>query len=102
MADVMAAGLVFDGVFAASDLLAIGAMQAMRAAGIQPGSHVSIVGYDDIPAAAAHAPRLTTIQQDWTQGGRLLASVLLARLDPARFSAPDTQVLPVRIITRET
>ncbi len=102
MADIIDAGIAFDGVFASSDLVAIGAMQAMRDAGMRPGVDVAVVGYDDIPAAAAHAPRLTTIHQDWTKGGRWLAATLLARLDPDRFAEPESKILPVDLVTRET
>ena len=102
MAAIIDDGVAFDGVFAGSDLVAIGAMQAMCDAGLQPGLEVAVVGYDDIPAAAAHAPRLTTIQQDLTEGGRLLAAALLWRLDPERFDEPRTKSLPVNLVVRET
>lgn len=102
MADVIGEGVAFDGVFAGSDLVAIGAMEAMTAAGLRPGVDVAVVGYDDIPAAAAHKPRLTTIHQDLTEAGRLLAAALLWRLDPERFDAPRTRSLPVTLVIRET
>lgn len=102
MADIVHEGIAFDGVFASSDLVAIGAMQAMTDAGFRPGVDIAVVGYDDIPAAAAHTPRLTTIHQDLTKAGRLLAATLLSRLDPERFDAPWTRSLPVTLVARET
>jgi len=101
MTDVIATGTSFDGVFAGSDLVALGALDALRDAGAAL-SNIAIVGYDDTPAAAAHAPRLTTIRQDWTGGGRLLARTLFSRLDPARFPPPESRTLPVQLIERET
>jgi len=102
MADILAQGIRIDGVFAGSDLVAIGAMQALREAGHRVGAEVSVVGYDDMPVAAASAPPLTTIRQDWTRAGRLLAETLFAQLDAQRASPPRPQLLPVSLIVRET
>lgn len=102
MASVLASHPDCDGVFAGSDLVAIGAMQALRDAGREPGRDVGIVGYDDTPAAAAQIPRLSSIRQDWTGGGRLLAATLLARLDPDAVDVPKSRVLPVTIAVRDT
>lgn len=102
MAAILSDGVACDGVFAGSDLVAIGAMQAMREAGLAPGGDVAVVGYDDTPAAAAHTPRLTSVRQDWTGGGRLLAATLLARLDPDSVAMPTSHILPVTLTERET
>lgn len=50
-------------VFAANDLMAIGAMNAIRQAGMRVPEDVALVGFDDIPAARLVDPRLTTITQ---------------------------------------
>lgn len=100
--EVITSGITFDGVFAGSDLVALGAIDALRDAGGASAANVAIVGYDDAPAAAAHAPRLTTIRQDWTEGGKLLARALFARLDSQRFTEPPSRMLPVQLIERET
>ena len=102
MRDVIATGVSFDGVFAGSDLVALGAIDALREAGGAIRPNIAIVGYDDTPAAAAHALRLTTVRQDWTAGGRLLARTLFARLDPDRFALPPSRTLPVQLVERET
>lgn len=102
MAAILASDARCDGVFAGSDLVAIGAMQAMRDAGRAPGRDIAIVGYDDTPAAAAQTPRLTSVRQDWTGGGRLLAATLLARLDPDEVAMPTSRILPVTLAVRET
>jgi DNA-binding LacI/PurR family transcriptional regulator len=102
MEDLLAKEARIDGVFAGSDLVAIGAIQALHQAGRQPGSDISVVGYDDMPVAAASNPRLTTIRQDWTRGGRLLAQTLLTRLGSYRVPQPLPQLLPVQLVVRET
>ena len=70
-------GVEFDGVFAASDLIAIGAMRALTRAGLSVPGDVSVVGYDNIPASRLVTPRLTTIDQDANLAGRMLVSKLI-------------------------
>jgi LacI family transcriptional regulator len=69
------------GVFAFNDLLAIGAVQALRAAGRRVGDRVAVVGYDDITMAALLDPPLTTVHTDKYELGRTLVEVLGRRLD---------------------
>lgn len=70
-------GLSFDGIFAASDLIAIGAIRALTRAGLRVPDDVSVVGYDNIPASRLVTPRLTTIDQDANLAGRMLVSKLI-------------------------
>lgn len=70
-------GLEFDAVFAASDLIAIGAIRALTLSGRRVPEDVSVVGYDNIPAARLVTPRLTTIDQDTNLAGRMLVSKLI-------------------------
>ncbi len=70
-------GVPFDGIVAASDLIALGAMRSLLGAGKSIPGEVSVVGYDDVPFARYHRPALTTISQDTGRAGRLLVSKLL-------------------------
>ncbi|WP_298468049.1 LacI family DNA-binding transcriptional regulator [uncultured Erythrobacter sp.] len=70
-------GVEFDAVFAASDLIAIGAIRALTRSGRSVPGDVSVVGYDNIPAASLVTPRLTTIDQDANLAGRMLVSKLI-------------------------
>lgn len=70
-------GIEFDGIFAASDLIAMGAIRALGLSGIKVPDDVSVVGYDNIPAARLVTPRLTTIDQDTNLAGRMLVSKLI-------------------------
>ena len=74
---VIDSGVDFDAVFAASDLIAIGAIRALTRAGKQVPRDVSVVGYDNIPAARLVTPPLTTIDQDTVLAGRMLVSKLI-------------------------
>ncbi|WP_157647834.1 LacI family DNA-binding transcriptional regulator [Actinomycetospora chiangmaiensis] len=69
------------GVFAFNDLLAIGAVQALRTTGRRAGEQVAVVGYDDITMAALLDPPLTTVHTDKYELGRTLVEVLGRRLD---------------------
>lgn len=70
-------GVEFDAIFAASDLIAIGATRALTRAGCSVPDDVSVVGYDNIAAARLVTPRLTTIDQDANLAGRMLVSKLI-------------------------
>lgn len=61
MARLIADGALPQCVFAVSDVMAIGAMAALREAGIAPGADVAVAGFDDIPLVADVTPALTSV-----------------------------------------
>ncbi|MDG2538023.1 LacI family DNA-binding transcriptional regulator [Dyella jiangningensis] len=89
----------FDAVFACSDLLAVGAIRALNKLGRSVPGDVSVVGYDDMPLAASSLPPLSSVRQDWQEGGTLLARKVLAMIGD---KAVNSEVLPVELIVRET
>lgn len=76
-----------DAVFAASDLMAAGALSALRAAGRDVPGGVAIVGFDDSPLAAATEPPLTSVRQPIEEMGRELVRLLAASLEDAKRPA---------------
>lgn len=68
-------------VFCANDLLALGVLQALYAAGVRVPQDVAIVGYDDIEFAAAAAVPLTSVRQPAVVMGRMAAELLLEEAD---------------------
>lgn len=70
-------GIAFDGVFAGNDLMAFGAIEALREKGIRVPYDVSVVGYDDIQAAAYSNPKLTTVRQDKQVLGQKATELLM-------------------------
>ncbi len=80
MRAVLDSGLVFDGVFAVSDVIAIAAIQALSAAGKRVPQDVAVIGYDDVALASHANPPLSTIKQDLETGARLLTDLLLQRM----------------------
>jgi DNA-binding LacI/PurR family transcriptional regulator len=74
---VLERGARLDALVCASDLIAIGAMRALRARGLRVPEDVAIVGYDDIPMAQFTNPALSSVQQDTRRAGELLVDTLL-------------------------
>lgn len=92
-------GQAFDAVCAASDLIAIGAMRALRERGLRVPQDVAVSGFDDIALAASVAPALSTVQQDTKQAGALLVESLVALI---RGDAAQSRTIPVRLAVRES
>ena len=95
--DLLRRDAQFDAIFAASDLIALGAMRALGEAGKRVPHDVKIVGFDDIPAASMANPPLTTIVQDVNRAGELLVESLMAHLEE-RDPPPPT--LPAHLAIR--
>ncbi|MBL9065324.1 MAG: LacI family DNA-binding transcriptional regulator [Sphingopyxis sp.] len=96
---LLASGARFDAIFAASDLIAIGAMRALTEAGLRLPQDIAIIGFDDIPAASLTSPTLTTVMQDLKGAGSLLVDALLSSIDDAPVART---VLPTRLIRRQS
>jgi DNA-binding LacI/PurR family transcriptional regulator len=98
-AALLAAGKEFDGIFAASDLIAIGAMRSLEEAGRHVPRDVSVVGFDDIPAASYVNPGLTTVHQDTVKAGELLVGNLVKLIEG---TAVESSLLPPKLIVRQS
>jgi DNA-binding LacI/PurR family transcriptional regulator len=94
---LLQAGVAFDAIFAASDLIAIGAMRALAEAGRLVPRAVAIVGFDDLPAASLASPPLTTVMQNPRRAGQVLVETLLQLIDGEEVS---NAVLPVKLVVR--
>jgi LacI family transcriptional regulator len=86
-------------IVAASDLMALSALQAIRDAGLVPGRDVAVVGFDDIEAAALSYPPLTTIRQDREKLGTLAAERAIELIEHPETRPADT-ILPVELVVR--
>jgi LacI family transcriptional regulator len=86
-----------DAVFAASDLMAIGAMRATREAGLKIPEDVAFVGFDDVSVAIYATPQLTTIRQPITSFGinavETLIDLIENGIDPPRRIIMDTELI---------
>jgi LacI family transcriptional regulator len=88
-------------IFAANDLMALGAMDAGEAAGRHVPQDLSIVGFDDIPEARVTKPALTTIRQPLYEMGAQAVDLLLTQIEGHEL-AQTRVVLPTELVHRET
>ncbi len=96
-------GQPFTALFAFNDISAIGAVRAFREAGWHIPRDISIVGFDDVSAAAFHNPALTTIRQPLWRMGVLAAETLLERIAAGNSSkSPATIHVEAELIIRES
>ncbi|GAA2392737.1 substrate-binding domain-containing protein [Dactylosporangium salmoneum] len=82
-----------DALFVASDLMAAGALQALRKAGRRIPEDVAVVGFDDAPHAAFTAPALTTVRQPVEELGAVVAALLFEARE-------DNPILPTELVVR--
>lgn len=89
-------------IIAGNNFIAIGMMQALRAAGIRVPEEISVVGFDDLPASLLLDPFLTVAAQPAYEMGREATNLLIKRLAGDGAQAPQEVVLPVEIVERKS
>lgn len=97
---ILAGAFAPTAIFAANDLMAIGAMHALRERGIEIPRDIAVVGFDDIPAARLVTPSLTTVAQFQWQMGELAAQTLMERLRGAKTGPGTAMEMPFNLIQR--
>ena len=96
---LLARGLDFDGIVAASDLIALGAVRSLLHYGKTVPGDVSVIGFDNVPFSRYSRPALSTIAQDTMKAGRLMVSKLL---DSTGDRPGRSERVPTDLIVRET
>ncbi len=91
--------LQIDGLFACSDLMAIGAIEAIRKKDLVTGKDIAVVGFDDTPMAEYCSPPLTTISQNIAKIGNTTVNNLIANINDGIVSKT---ILPVELIVRQS
>jgi DNA-binding LacI/PurR family transcriptional regulator len=89
-------------VFARNDFTAMGALNAIKRAGLRIPEDVAIVGYDDIPLALHTSPALTTVRQPTREQGRVAAEFLLQRIEEDRERPREERSFECELIVRES
>jgi LacI family transcriptional regulator, galactose operon repressor len=89
-----------DAVFVANDVMAFGAMRALRNSGRRVPDDVAVVGFDDIPASAMTHPPLTTVRQPLYEMGRTAASMVMAAVRGESISKRIE--LPTSLVIRDS
>lgn len=88
-----------DAVFAASDVMAIGAIEALRRAGKRVPEDVAVAGFDDSGLAETHQPPLTTVRQPWAEISSTMVDIVL---DVISGQPGSSVVLPTTLVVRES
>ncbi|MGW0365836.1 LacI family DNA-binding transcriptional regulator [Streptomyces sp. NPDC002990] len=95
-----------DAVFAANDLMAVGALRVLRERGLKVPEDVALVGFDDMTSIAETTdPPLTTVRQDIEGMGRLMVRLLMRVLnaqgaEPGTGTAPGSVIIPTELVRR--
>jgi len=90
-----------DAVFAASDLMAVGALHALRRLGRRVPDDVAVIGFDDAPSAKRTDPRLSTVRQPVsTMGVRMVRELMAQITDPDRH--PAQVILDTELVLRSS
>jgi LacI family transcriptional regulator len=97
--ELLARGARFTGVLAGNDLMALGCIDALRAAGLDCPRDVSVVGFNDMDWSERFSPPLTTVRVPHQQLGIAAADLLLERLGDAAADVRHV-VLPVELVVR--
>ncbi|OKK14541.1 transcriptional regulator [Streptomyces sp. CB02488] len=99
MEQLLDANPQLDAVFAASDGMAIGALQVLRCRGRRVPEDVSVIGYDDLAGARHANPPLTTVRQPVRALGHEMARMLVSAING---QDPSPLILPTRLTVRES
>jgi len=98
---LVASGERFTALFAYNNLAAIGAIRAIREAGLEVPTDVSVVGFDDIEAANYHSPTLTTVRQPLKEMGEIAAKTLMQAIE-SKGGADEIAVKPQLMVRQST
>jgi LacI family transcriptional regulator len=91
----------FTALFAYNDISAIGAIRAIREAGLRVPEDISVIGFDDIREAAYHVPSITTVRQPLRRMGEIAAQILVDRIE-RRKEYPTKIAVEPELVVRES
>jgi LacI family transcriptional regulator len=97
--EALGSGVDFTAVLAGTDIVAVGALAALREAGLDVPGDVSLVGFDDVPFAADLTPALTTVRVPYEDLGRTAVRLALEREERL---ADDHVVLSTQLVIRQS
>ena len=96
---LLADGTRFDAIFAATDVIAIGALKALAEAGLKVPEDVSVVGFDDIPLAGHVTPALTTVRQDIREASEELVAGIVGLIEGEPV---ESSLMAPKLVVRES
>lgn len=101
-AELLSRKRAFTALFAYNDNSAIGAIWALKAAGLRVPEDVSVVGFDDIPGAAYANPALTTVRQPLVRMGEIAAQTLVNQIEEKEEYVPGIAIEPEFVVRDST
>jgi len=99
---ILSSEIKIDAIFAANDLMALGAMEVLKRRGIKIPSEVSIIGYDDIWLSRIYEPALTTVRQPVFGMCELAVNMLLRSIRGEKHVLPQKTILEPELVVRES
>lgn len=99
--ELLARGKPFTALFAYNDISAIGAIWALREAGLRVPDDVSVLGFDDVPAAAFNSPGLSTVRQPLQRMGSIAAKTVIDQIEGNADYVPEIAIEP-EFVARES
>ena len=100
--ELLARAAPFDAIFAASDLIAVGAMKALLERGLRVPEDVAVAGFDDIPLARFVHPSLTTMRVSIAELGAKALKRLLAQIEAGEATEAERHVLMPELVVRQS
>jgi LacI family transcriptional regulator len=97
---LLESGRQFTALFAAADVMAIGAIRALRDKGLRVPEDVSVIGFDDLPLSKYLVPQLSTVEQSVEVMAKRSVEILLSCIE--KGSNPVSQTAPFIVHTRES
>lgn len=91
----------FTALFAYNDISAIGAIRAIQEQGLRVPQDISVIGFDDIPAAAFNTPSVTSVRQPLNRMGEVAAQSLLDRIE-GKKEYPNEIAIEPELVVRES
>ncbi|GLX76977.1 LacI family transcriptional regulator [Thalassotalea insulae] len=98
-AEILSKGLHFDGIVATSDMVALGAMKALKERYISIPGDVSIVGFDDIAMAELLHPALTTVKQNTKAAAEIMVEQLVRQFNGQQA---NSEVVDIELMVRKS
>jgi DNA-binding LacI/PurR family transcriptional regulator len=92
----------FTALFAYNDISAMGAIRAFQESGFRVPQDISVIGFDDIPAAAFHYPSLTTVRQPLHKMGETAVEILISRIEENKEWPGEISVQPELVVREST
>ena len=87
-------------LFCISDVMAIGAIRALRDLGLRVPEDISVVGFDDVPMSSQIVPKVTTVRQDGDRKGALAASMLIDWIETGEM--PESATIKTELVIRDS